>query len=90
VSKSVTICAASVEGAVPFLNRRGLVSLAYVAQCATAFAYWAVVEVERHVRATTIAVTLQAVPCVGLIISAIVFRELVNASLLTAPESPLK
>lgn len=74
--------AIAVEGAVPVLNRRGLASLAYVAPVATAFAYWAVVEVGRYVRATTMAVTLQAVPCVGLIISAIAFHEPVTASLL--------
>ena len=75
--------AIAVEGAMPVLNRRGLASLAYVAPLATAFAYWAVVEVGRHVRATTIAVTLQAVPCVGLIISATAFHEPVTASLVS-------
>jgi drug/metabolite transporter (DMT)-like permease len=73
--------AVAVEGAVPVVNGRGLAALAYVAPVATAFAYWAVVEVGRHVRATTIAVTLQAVPCVGLTISAMAFHESVTASL---------
>jgi drug/metabolite transporter (DMT)-like permease len=73
--------AIAVEGAVPVMNRRGLASLAYVAPVATAFAYWAVVEVGRHVRAMTISVALQAVPCVGLIISAIAFHEPVTAPL---------
>ena len=48
---------------------------------ATAFAYWAVVEVGRYVRATTMSVTLQAVPSVGLLISALTFHEAVNLSL---------
>jgi drug/metabolite transporter (DMT)-like permease len=73
--------AIAVEGAVPLMNMRGLASLAYVAPVATAFAYWAVVEIGRHIRATTISVALQAVPCVGLIISAIVFHEPVTAPL---------
>jgi drug/metabolite transporter (DMT)-like permease len=73
--------AIAVEGAVPVMNRRGLASLAYVAPVATAFAYWAVVEIGRHVRATTISVALQAVPCVGLAVSAIAFHEPVTAPL---------
>ena len=74
-------CAIGREGALPSLNVHGLVSLAYVGLVATAFAYWAVVEVGRYVRATTISVTLLAVPCVGLLISALTFHETISISL---------
>ena len=74
-------CAIEVEGALPPLNMRGLASLAYVGPIATAFAYWAVVEVGRYLRATTISMTLLAVPSVGLLISALTFRESLNVSL---------
>ena len=74
-------CAIEVEGALPPLNMRGLASLAYVGPIATAFAYWAVVEVGRYLRATTISMTLLAVPSVGLLISALTFRETLNVSL---------
>ena len=74
-------CAIGVEGALPPLNMRGLASLAYVGPIATAFAYWAVVEVGRYLRATTISMTLLAVPSVGLLISAITFHESLNVSL---------
>jgi drug/metabolite transporter (DMT)-like permease len=58
-----------------------IAALAYVGPLATAFAYWVMVEVGRHIRATTISVTLLAVPAVGLLISAVTFHETVNASL---------
>jgi drug/metabolite transporter (DMT)-like permease len=58
------------------------VSLAYVGPIATAFAYWAVVEIGRYVPDTTFSVTLLAVPSVGLLISALTFHEAVNASLI--------
>jgi len=74
------LCAIAADGALPSLNLRGVVSLAYVGPIATAFAYWAVVEVGRHVRATTISMTLLAVPCVGLLISALTFHETVNVA----------
>ena len=74
-------CAIGVNGALPPLTGRGLVSLAYVGPIATAFAYWAMVEVGRCVRATTISVALLAVPGVGLLISALTFHETVNGSL---------
>ena len=75
-------CAIGVEGARPSLSLRAVASLAYVGPVATAFAYWAVVEVGRYLRATTVAVTLLAVPSVGLIISALTFHETVSASLI--------
>ena len=74
-------CAIGVDGALPPLKMRGFASLAYVGPVATAFAYWAVVEVGRYVRATTISMTLLAVPSVGLLISALTFHETVNVSL---------
>lgn len=74
-------CAIGVDGALPPLNWRGLAALAYVGPIATAFAYWAVVEVGRYVRATTVSVTLLAVPSVGLLISALTLHEAVNVSL---------
>ena len=75
--------AIGIHGAWPTLSLRGVVSLAYVGPIATAFAYWAVVEIGRYVPATTISVTLLAVPSVGLLISALTFHEAVNASLIT-------
>lgn len=74
-------CAIKMDGALPRLNMRGVAALAYVGPIATAFAYWAVVEVGRYVRVTTMSVTLQGVPSVGLLISALTFHEPVNASL---------
>ena len=73
--------AISVDGALPPMNVRGVASLAYVGPIATAFAYWAVVEVGRYVRATTMSVALLAVPSLGLLISALTFLEAVNVSL---------
>ena len=74
-------CALIIHGALPPLTMRAFASLAYVGPIATAFAYWAVVEIGRHVRATTMSVTLQAVPSVGLLISALIFHEAVDALL---------
>ena len=48
---------------------------------ATAFAYWAAVEVGRFVRATTMSMVLLAVPGVGLLLSAITLHESLNLSL---------
>ena len=74
-------CAIGVNGPLGSVNLRGLASLAYVGPVATAFAYWAVVEVGRHIRATTISVTLLAVPTLGLLISAFTFHETLSVSL---------
>jgi drug/metabolite transporter (DMT)-like permease len=74
-------CAIGMEGGLPSMSGRGLASLAYVGPMATAFAYWAVVEVGRYLRATTISMTLLAVPCVGLLVSAVTFHETVSVSL---------
>ncbi|HEU5258652.1 MAG TPA: DinB family protein [Vicinamibacterales bacterium] len=75
--------AIGVDGALPALSLRGVVSLAYVGPIATAFAYWSVVKIGRYVPATTISVTLLAVPSVGLLISAFTFHEGVNAPLIS-------
>jgi drug/metabolite transporter (DMT)-like permease len=69
------------SGPLPPIRLRGVASLAYVGPLATAFAYWAVVEVGRHLPATTISVMLLAVPGLGLVISAFAFHETVSASL---------
>jgi drug/metabolite transporter (DMT)-like permease len=68
-------------GPFPSMTPRGVAALAYVGPLATAFAYWAVVEAGRHVRATTLSMTLLAVPPLGLLISAAVFHESLNVSL---------
>ncbi|HEX3236247.1 MAG TPA: hypothetical protein VHR41_18800, partial [Gemmatimonadales bacterium] len=47
-----------VEGPTPEIGTAGVASLAYVGPVATAFAYWAVVEVGRRVRASTISMAL--------------------------------
>jgi drug/metabolite transporter (DMT)-like permease len=74
-------CAIGVDGPLRSLDLRGVAPLVYVGPLATAFAYWAVVEVGRHLRATTISVTLLMVPCVGLLISVFTLHEAVNPSL---------
>ncbi|HEX9325710.1 MAG TPA: EamA family transporter, partial [Reyranella sp.] len=61
----------------------GAATLAYVAPVATAFAYWAVVEAGRRFAASTMSMALLATPSFGLLISAWVLDEPVNASLLT-------
>jgi drug/metabolite transporter (DMT)-like permease len=71
----------AVDGTLPPMNVRGVASLAYVGPIATAFAYWAVVEVGRYVRATTMSMALLAVPGLGLLTSALTFHEAVNVSL---------
>jgi drug/metabolite transporter (DMT)-like permease len=59
-----------------------LLSLAYVAPVATAFAYWAVVEAGRRFAASTVSMALLATPALGLLISSLAFHEEVGASLL--------
>ncbi|MBX3607651.1 MAG: DMT family transporter [Piscinibacter sp.] len=74
--------AALLEGPLPAIDRPGVAALAYVGPVATAFAYWAVVEAGRHVRASTMSMALLATPCLGLAISAWAFDEPVGAALL--------
>lgn len=70
------------EGSPPAIAARGAASLAYVGPIATAFAYWAVVEVGRRVPASTISMALLATPSLGLLISALTLGERVSVSLL--------
>jgi O-acetylserine/cysteine efflux transporter len=71
----------AVEGAPPAIGARAAVSLAYVGPVATAFAYWAVVDAGRHLRASTMSVGLMATPGLGILISALTLGEPVGASL---------
>jgi drug/metabolite transporter (DMT)-like permease len=73
--------AIAVEGRPPAIGAGGMASLAYVGPVATAFAYWAVVEVGRHFRASTVSMALLATPSVGLSISALTLGETVSVSL---------
>ena len=70
-----------VEGGPPPIGRSGIASLAYVGPVATAFAYWAVVDVGRRFRATTISMALLATPSLGLLLSALTLAERVSGSL---------
>jgi drug/metabolite transporter (DMT)-like permease len=72
-----------VEGRPHALDWRGAASLAYVGPVATAFAYWAIVEVGRQLRASTISMALLATPTLGLLISALTLGERVSGSLAT-------
>jgi O-acetylserine/cysteine efflux transporter len=74
--------AMSVEGTLPRISSVGAATLAYVAPVATAFGYWAVVETGRRFAANTLSMALLATPSVGLLISAWVLEEPINASLL--------
>jgi drug/metabolite transporter (DMT)-like permease len=71
-----------VEGAPRPVGASGAVSLAFVGPVATAFAYWAVVEVGRHFRAAFLSTALLAVPTLGILISALALGESVGASLI--------
>ena len=70
-----------VEGRPHAIDARGIAALSYVGPLATAFAYWAVVEVGRKFRASTISMALLATPSLGLVISALTLGETVSASL---------
>jgi drug/metabolite transporter (DMT)-like permease len=69
------------EGAIPRIPVRAVVALSYVGPVATAFAYWAAVEVGRFVRATTMSTVLLAVPVLGLLLSTVALHESLNLSL---------
>jgi drug/metabolite transporter (DMT)-like permease len=58
-----------------------MAALSYVGPIATAFAYWAAVEVGRFVRATTMSMVLLAVPGLGLLLSTIALHESLNLPL---------
>ena len=70
-----------VEGTPRGFGAGGIAALAYVGPLATAFAYWAVVEVGRHIRASTISMALLATPGLGLLISTLSLHETVSISL---------
>jgi drug/metabolite transporter (DMT)-like permease len=70
-----------VEGRLPAIGARGIAALAYVGPMATAFAYWAVVEVGRRFRASAISMALLATPSLGLLISSLVLGETISVSL---------
>ena len=71
-----------VEGQPPSIDARGAASLGYVGPVATAFAYWAVVELGRRVPATTMSMALLAVPTVGILISSLTLGETIGPSLI--------
>jgi drug/metabolite transporter (DMT)-like permease len=70
-----------VEGAPRPVGPSGAASLAFVGPVATAFDYWAVVEVGRHFRAAVLSMTLLAAPTLGILISALALGESIGASL---------
>lgn len=74
--------ALATEGPLPSISMRGFVALLYVGTVATAFAYWAVVEVGRQVKATTLSVALLATPGLGLAISALTQGERIGIPLM--------
>ena len=71
-----------VEGLPRPIGPAGAASLAYVGPVATAFAYWAVVEAGRRVRASTLSMALMATPSLGILISALTLGETIGASLI--------
>jgi len=73
--------AMTVEGWPASIGAGGVASLAYVGPVATAFAYWAVVETGRHLRASTMSMALLATPSLGILISTLTLGETVGASL---------
>lgn len=74
--------ALGVEGSPPPIGACGAASLAYVGPIATAFAYWAVVEVGRQFQPATISMALLATPSLGILISALTLGEAVGGSLI--------
>lgn len=60
---------------------RSAASLAYVGPVATAFAYWAVVEAGRHLKASQLSTALLATPALGALISAFTLGEEIGLSL---------
>lgn len=70
------------EGPLNSIDATGAATLAYVGLVATAFAYWAIVEVGRYFPANMISVTLLATPALGILISAVTLGERVNSTLI--------
>jgi drug/metabolite transporter (DMT)-like permease len=71
------------EPGFPLPGGSGLAALAYVGPVATAFAYWAMVEVGRQVPPHVIAMALLATPSLGILISAITLGEEIGLSLVS-------
>jgi drug/metabolite transporter (DMT)-like permease len=76
------LVAFATEGALPPIGTRALLALAYVGPVATAFAYWAIVDVGRRLPASALSVALLATPGLGLLISALTLAEPVDMSLI--------
>jgi drug/metabolite transporter (DMT)-like permease len=77
------VVAIASEGPPPsVVGARAVAALLYVGPVATAFAYWAMVEIGRRIPASTLSVALLATPSLGLAISALVQRERIDAPLL--------
>lgn len=70
------------EGAPRPVGVSGAASLAFVGPVATAFAYWAVVELGRHFSAGMLSIALLATPPMGILLSALTLGEAVGPSLL--------
>jgi len=64
----------------PILTPRAVAALTFVGPIATAFAYWAAIEVGRSVRATTMSMVLLAVPSLGLLLLAVTLHESMSLS----------
>jgi len=73
--------AIATEGPFPRLNANGLLALAYVGPIATAFAYWAIVDLGRQLPATTLSMALLATPSLGIMISAVALGETIDGPL---------
>lgn len=71
-----------VEGGPPAIGRQAGASLAFVGPVATAFAYWGVMEVGRHMQARTLSMALLATPPLGIAFSALILGESINLSLI--------
>ena len=77
------VVAIASEGPPPsVVGARAVAALLYVGPVATAFAYWAMVEIGRRIPASTLSVARHATPSLGLAISALVQRERIDAPLL--------
>ncbi|MCL6684653.1 DMT family transporter [Sphingomonas alba] len=73
--------AIATEGPLLRLNATGLIALAYVGPIATAFAYWAIVDLGSRLSATTLSMALLATPSLGIMISAAALGEIIDRPL---------
>lgn len=74
--------AAIIEGGPTSIRPRAVATLLYVGPVATAFAYWAVVEAGRRLEPRTISMALLATPPLGILFSAAIFHETLDASVI--------